>query len=153
MMTPIKRLSVKKAPNMMKTTKYMYIFRLISYSGCSFCYNCDRKWRHKYLTVIILKSWLMWQLVVTASAIYYYRSQNSGASKRSLTRTSVYLNFKFKLSSAGTLKCNTPHCFLCCDFNVAWKINVTMKNNSLTKLQHKTICIVFFLKEGDNYRI
>lgn len=43
MMTPMKRLRVKKAPNMMKTTKYKYIFRLISYSGCSSCCDGERQ--------------------------------------------------------------------------------------------------------------
>lgn len=52
----MKRLSVKKAPNMMKTTKYMYIFRLISYFGWSSCYKSERKWRHQNVTVIMLKS-------------------------------------------------------------------------------------------------
>ena len=35
MMTPMKRFSVKKDPKMMKITKYRYMYKLHSHSGCS----------------------------------------------------------------------------------------------------------------------
>ena len=38
MMTPMKRLRVKKDPNTMKNTKYMYMATRISLSGC--CPGC-----------------------------------------------------------------------------------------------------------------
>lgn len=42
-MTPTKRLSVKKPPKMMKTTKYKYIYTLFSHLGCKF--TCEQtKW-------------------------------------------------------------------------------------------------------------
>lgn len=34
MMTPTKRLSVKKPPKMMKMTKYRYMYKLFSHVGC-----------------------------------------------------------------------------------------------------------------------
>lgn len=34
MMTPMNKLRVKKAPQTMNTTKYMYAHRLASYAGC-----------------------------------------------------------------------------------------------------------------------
>ena len=39
-MTPTKRLSVKKPPKMMKTTKYKYMYLLLSHLGCKF--TCEQ---------------------------------------------------------------------------------------------------------------
>lgn len=40
MMTPTKRLSVKKPPKMMKMTKYKYMYTLFSHLGCKF--TCEQ---------------------------------------------------------------------------------------------------------------
>lgn len=75
-MTPTKRLSVKKPPKMMKTTKYKYMYLLLSHLGCKV--TCEQtRWgigRRGYLSFCLPQKptlrrgpgcrWFIWEVIL-----------------------------------------------------------------------------------------